>query len=328
MRALIRTGEKHTLHIDPSHPEPTASISPSYYIIHTKATALTRGELTWPEPLTAPIPMPGYDLSGVIISAPADPAPDNGTWKFKPGDEIYAMTTFVNKGNAREVSEAHECELALKPKNMSWEEAASVPLSALSAWQGLFVHGKLSPDFEAKSQNSGKRVLITAASGGVGTWAVQLAHHAGIEVVGTCGSSNVDFVKGLGTDLVLDYTKTNILDWVNEDRQARTFDVVLDCVGGQTLADCWKCVRKGGIMISVAEPPVPKKPEDGIADDVEGVWFIVSENGTQLGEITKLVEQGKCRGFVDSVYPLEQWEEAFERLEGGHARGKVILKLD
>jgi len=330
MRALVRIGESKSLQLDDNHPEPTAADHPSSYIIRTKATALTRKELTWPEPLTQAIPVPGYDLAGVVVATPTTPPPGGGPYRFKPGDEIYAMTSFERQGNARETSVAHEMEMALKPKNMSWEEAATVPLSALSAWQALFVHGKLSLDIdEARRYGSSKpRVLITAASGGVGVWAVQLAHLAGADVVGTCGPSNIDFVKSLGADTVLDYTQTKIWDWVNADTEARGFDVVLDCIGGQTLSESWKCARKGGRVTSVAEPPESRRPEEGIVEGVEGVWFIVSASGDQLAQITKLVERGKGRAVVDSVHNLDDWEAAFARLEEGHAKGKVVLRVE
>jgi NADPH:quinone reductase-like Zn-dependent oxidoreductase len=325
-------GETKSLQLDYNLAEPTAADSPSPYIIRTKATALTRGELAWPEPLSHAIPVPGYDLAGVVISTPTAPPPENEAYVFKPGDEIYAMTTFLNQGNARETSVAQGKEMALKPRNISWEEAATVPLSALSAWQALFVHGKLSPNFDKERgyKCSKPRVLITAASGGVGVWGVQLAHLAGAEVVGTCGPSNVDFVRSLGADTVLDYTETKILDWVSADtdREARGFDVVLDCIGGQTLADSWKCARNGGRVISVAEPPESRRPVEGIAEGVDGVWFIVSESGVQLAQITELIEGRKCRAVVDNVYGLEEWKDAFGRLEGGHAKGKVVLRVD
>lgn len=329
MRALIREGEPKTLRLDVDHAEPSAADFPSSYIVRTKTTALTRGELAWPEPLTQTIPVPGYDLAGIIISTPTLPPPDNGEHRFRPGDEIYALTAFTKQGNAREASVAQENEMALKPSNMSWEDAATVPLSALSAWQALFVHGKLSPDFD-KARNGGHpkpRVLITAASGGVGVWGAQLAHLAGADVVGTCGPSNVDLVRGLGADRVLDYTQINIWDWVSADRKDRGFDVVLDCIGGKTLTDAWKCARKGGRVVSVAEPPDSQKPIEGIAEQVEGVWFIVSGSGEQLAHITDLIENDKCRAVVDRVYSLENWDDAFSRLEGGHAKGKVVLRV-
>jgi NADPH:quinone reductase-like Zn-dependent oxidoreductase len=325
MRALIRSGDPKALSLTTTLPEPTPSAFPTAYLIRTKTVALTRGELTWPEPLQPSVPIPGYDLAGTVISAPTN----TPNLAFKPGDEVYALSTFTWQGNAKEITVATEEELALKPTNLSWEEAASVPLSALSAWQALFVHGMLgAPETEAASNNKGKRVLVTAASGGVGIWGVQLAHLAGCEVVGTCGTSNVEFVKSLGADMVLDYTRADLLAWINQDRETRGFDIVLDCIGGKTLQIAWKCAREGGKVVSVAEPPVPKKPADGVAENVEGVWFIVVPNGEELKQVTGLIEQGKAKSVVDSVYEMEAYKLAFDRLEGGHARGKVILRID
>ncbi|KAH7087893.1 alcohol dehydrogenase [Paraphoma chrysanthemicola] len=308
MRALIRAKPDYTLSLDPSHPEPTIAGSPDCYIIQTKAVALTRGELTWPEPLEPDTPIPGYDFAGVIISAPTT----CGEKGFETGSEVYGFTfPFSRQGNARDVTVA--------------EEAASVPLSALTAWQGLFIHGGMSPP--NTSSNATKRVLVTAASGGVGIWAVQLAHQAGIEVVATCGSSNVAIVSDLGADMVLDYTKTDLVDWVNEDCEKRRFDTVLDCIGGQTLTDAWRLVKTNGTVVSVAEPPNSKRPLAGVAEGVQGVWFIVEADHRQLDRITDLIERGKCRCKVDRVYALEEWKEAFDRLESGHARGKIVLRM-
>ncbi|KAH7138089.1 alcohol dehydrogenase [Dendryphion nanum] len=329
MRALILSGDPRHLTLDPHHPPPP-SPSPTHYQIRVHAAALCRDELTWPELLANKVPVPGYDVAGVVISTPSAPNPDGGPYKFAPGDEIYAFTGGTGNGNAREITEIAEQDMGVKPKNVGWEEAASIPLSALSAWQALFVHGELAgpgSNSEVESANAGKRVLVTAASGGVGIWGVQLACHAGLDVTGTCGTGNGEWVKRLGADTVLDYTKTDLVGWVDGDREGRAFDVVLDCVGGKTLTDAWKTVRPGGKMVSVAEPADPKKPSEGVAEGVESVWFIVSENSEQLGEITRLVEQGKCRGLVDSTFALEDWKEAFEKLQTGHAKGKVVFKI-
>lgn len=325
MRALVRAGDKSTLALDPNHPEPTSSQHPDCYLIQSKAAAICRDELKWPEPLTPDIPVPGLDLAGEILSTPTEAA--GQTHKFKPGDHVFALTTHTWEGNTREITVGHERELAPKPQNLTWEEAASVPMSALSAYQGLFIHGGLHPPLSGGGGNAGKRVLVTAAAGGVGVFAVQLAYQAGVtELVGTCSTTNVDFVKSLGASTVLDYKKTSLTEWVSQDWENRAFDVVMDCVGGDTLAEAWRCVREYGKVVSVAEPPDGKKPS-GVAKGVEGVWFIVKPSGQQLMDIAALIEGGKCRAVVDSVFELEQFADAFARSEGGHARGKVVFKV-
>ncbi|KAF2827637.1 NAD(P)-binding protein [Ophiobolus disseminans] len=321
MRALIRAGPSKTLTLDTNHPEPTSNNFPNSYIVKVKATALTREELIWPEPLESAIPIPGYDLTCIVTAVPQSTGPK----VFKVGDEVYGLTNPHKQGNARDFAEVDERDLALKPRNLTWEEAAAVPLSALSAYQGLFIHGGLS--IVGDGSNESKRVLVTAASGGVGIWAVQLAHQAGVHVTGTCGPSNIDFVKSLGADTVLDYRKTDLLTWVEEEPEQRSFDVVIDCIGGQTLADAWKCLKKDGRMISVAEPADLKKPANGIAEGVQSVWFIVEANHGQLSRITNMIEGGKCKAQVDQVFELEEWEAAFVQLESGHTKGKVVLKL-
>ena len=154
-----------------------------------------------------------------------------------------------------------------------------------------------------------------------------MAHQAGAHVVGTCGPTNVDFVKGLGADVVLDYSKTDLFKWVKGDASQREFDLVLDCIGGATLTNAWRCVKKNGLVVSVAEPADGKKPSDGVAEGVTSVWFIVDADQTLLRDITDMIEQDAYRSQVDSVFTLEQYQEAFERLEGGHAKGKVLLEL-
>jgi NADPH:quinone reductase-like Zn-dependent oxidoreductase len=137
----------------------------------------------------------------------------------------------------------------------------------------------------------------------------------------------VAFVKSLGADEVLDYSKTGIREWVNGDKERRGFDCILDCIGGATLADSWQCARTGGRVVSVAEPPDGKRPSEGIATGVEGKWFIVSGSRAQLSRITALIEEGKCKGAVDKVFGLENWGAAFDKVEKGHAKGKVVVRV-
>ncbi|CAG8889231.1 unnamed protein product [Penicillium nalgiovense] len=265
-------------------------------------------------PPTARTLIPCPDMAGIVISAPSGSP-------FQPGDEVYARTNYIRPGNAREYSIAVTDELAHKPKCLSWVQAAAIPVSAQTAWQVLFIHalgtsgngngGEM--DMEAaKVAWAGKRVLVTAASGGVGIWLVQLATMLGAEVVGTCGSRNVEFVRSLGAKEVLDYRVVDLREWAMQ-LPSNKVDVVIDC--------------DGGVVLSIYQPPLQVCP-DGFEDDsVKDLFFVMQPARRQLEEISKLVEKGVCRGLVDSVWPLEQYEEAFKRLDGGHAKGKIVFDL-
>jgi NADPH:quinone reductase-like Zn-dependent oxidoreductase len=234
----------------------------------------------------------------------------------------------MRPGNARELSIALKEELAKKPKNMSWEEAASIPLCAFTAWQALFVHGGMRCVFasDAKEENENKSVLIDAASGGVGVLLVQLAKAGGIgKVVGVCSGANVEMVKDLGADEVIDYRKESIEEW--SKRTGNKFDLVVDMLGGQSLEQSWKVVREGGKVVSIKEDPNNRKPTQGVADGVEGKFFVMEPEGWQLEEVTNLIEKGQVKAVVDSIWPMGDFEKAFEIVEGGHAKGKVIINI-
>lgn len=223
-------------------------------------------------------------------------------------------------------------ELAHKPKSLSWVQAAAIPVSAQTAWQVLFVHalGTQGSDGEmdleaAKVAWAGKRVLVTAASGGVGIWLVQLATLLGAEVVATCGARNVEFVKSLGAKEVLDYRIADLKEWAQSS--AKKVDVVVDCVGGKALGDAWWTVKDGGVVLSIYQPPLQVRPQALEGERVKDLFFVMQPVRRQLEEISKLVEKGLCRGLVDSVWPLEQYEEVFKRLDGGHAKGKIVFDL-
>lgn len=319
--ALVHDPDSHIVSLKPL-PVPLINITSSdEHLIQVKAAALTNGELSWPEPASVSPAIPGYEVSGTVIQSPAGSP-------FPVGSDVYARTSFDRQGNARQYSLALTHELGRKPSTLSWAEAATVPLSALTAWQALFVHAGFAPPGGDLAGNSGKRVLITAAAGGVGLWAVQLARVAGIGgIVGTCGPNNVEFVKSLGAHEVVDYTQNKDLSvWVNDGGNEK-FDLVIDGTGGAGLSQAWTCVKDGGMLISIVMPPDGKKPSSGVGKDVKGLFFIVDANSSQLEEISGLIERGLCRAVVDSEYRLEDHVKAFEKLKAGHLRGKVVLTL-
>lgn len=171
-----------------------------------------------------------------------------------------------------------------------------------------------------------KRVLVTAAAGGVGLWLVQLGTIAGLEVVAQIGSvENERFVRRLGAKETINYKEVSLKQWA--EREGDAVDIVIDCIGGKALEDAWYCVKDGGSLISIVGSPEERKPEDVGKQDVKNLFFIMTPNGTQLAKISKLLDEGKCSVEVDSIWKLEEFEKAFERLDTGHARGKVVVNV-
>lgn len=235
---------------------------------------------------------------------------------------MYTRANYSRNGAGSQYTILATEELAHRPRNeLSWAGVAAIPLSSMTAWQALFEQARVG-DLESGGWK-GKRVLVTAASGGVGIWAVQLAKLAGARVVGTCGPGNLEFVRGLGADEVLDYRTVDLKSWVAGS--GGKVDVVIDCIGRRALADSWWALKEGGTIISIFQPPKEVRPEGCEVKGVKEVFFIMEPVREHLEAITRLVEEGKCRGFVDSVWPLELFQEAFKRVESGHARGKVVI---
>lgn len=322
VRTLIFNPDTNTLRLF-SKPPPEPDAAKTDHLIRVHATALCARELRWPIEFPSAIytdnpsrqVTPGYDLAGTVITSPTGSP-------FKPGDEIFARTLPSRPGNSREYTIARTDELALKPRTLGWEDAATVPLSAITAWQVLFEHGGLKSlsDPDAK----GKRILVTAAAGGVGVWLVQLARVAGLHVVAQIGSKeNEKFVRELGAAETVNYKETSLKEWADHGGKA---DIVLDSLGGKTLEECWYCVNDGGVLISIVEATEETKPA-GFERDVRNLFFIMKPKGEQLAEIAKLLEESECRPILDSVWALEEYEKAFQKLDEGHARGKIVIKI-
>jgi NADPH:quinone reductase-like Zn-dependent oxidoreductase len=288
---------------------PKPALQPGDALVRVFACGITRTELTWDETYTTQagasrLPtIPGHELSGVVESLTP------GAADLRVGEDVFALTDFFRDGAAAEYVAVHAADLAPKPSNLTHTEAAAVPLAALTAWQALFEHANVA---------RGQRVLIHGGAGGVGTYALQLAHRAGAHVITTARQQNESLVRGLGADEVIDYSVLRFEDQVSE------VDVALDTIGGDTLDRSWRVLRPGGILVSIVAPiPTQKPAEHG----VRGIFFIVEPNRAQLTEIARLIESGELRPVIEATFALEDTRKAFERGLQGHNRGKIVLEV-
>jgi len=304
------------------HPVPIPDFAANEHLVRVHTTAITNGELLWPKNFPPPEPyassktlVPCNDIAGTVVSAPASSP-------YQPGTEVYARTNYLRAGCARPYAILAIEEMAERPRSLSWAESAAVPMSAETAWQALFVHADLAA--EKGTGAKGQRVFVTAASGGVGVWMVQLAKWAGAEVVGTCSKGNVGWVASLGTDEIVDYTSTNIREWASEG--SNKADIVIDCIGGKALEDAWWVVKQGGTIVSIFQPPEEKRPESAPMV-AKSMFFVMNSDGAQLKQVTALIEQGVAKPALDSLYPFERFQDAFDKVASGKTRGKVALDL-
>ncbi|KAL4728742.1 hypothetical protein ACLX1H_003141 [Fusarium chlamydosporum] len=327
MRAVLQPDKhSHKLILSDQHPVPKPS-HPQDVLVKVHATSPCKGELDWA--LWAPefisddkVPIPGQDLAGTVVQTSKGSV-------FKPGDEVYARIEANRPGAAAEYVLAREKELAIRPKNLSWAETAASPISALTAFQGLFTRGGLDPEAlnggEAAKEKNGKiRILINGAAGGVGSWAVQLARLAGVKTIAAvAGTQNIDFVQQLGATETIDYKKETIKEWVAMDPVSRQFNLVFDCIGVPSLTQTWYAVRKEGTLVSVCAPPEQNRPED-VKNQVNAIFFVIDPLGKDLNVITNLLEAGHLKPNIDSVVGLDRFEEAWDKVETGRTRGKVV----
>ncbi|PYI94442.1 MAG: NADPH:quinone reductase [Verrucomicrobia bacterium] len=245
--------------------------------------------------------IPGYDVAGIVEKS------GTKVTQFKKGDAVYGYALFG--GGWAEYAVLAENEAAIKPESASFVEAAAVPLAALTAWQSLIDVAKLS---------AGQTVLIHGGSGGVGSFAVQIAKARGARVIATASTANQDLLKQLGADVTIDYTKTKFEDVVKD------VDVVLDTVGRDTIARSYAVVKKGGIITTIASRPDPAQLEKY---EIRGTSIWSKPDGNELAEITKLIEAGKIKPIVGQVMPLTDAVKASRQAETHHTRGKLVLKI-
>lgn len=304
-------------------PVPTPKPSSTEHLVRVHTTAITSGELLWPRyfPVTADVPkllVPCADVAGTVVTAPANSP-------FQPGAEVYARSNYRRSGCAREYTILLPEEMALRPQKISWAESAAVPMSAQTAWQALFGHAGLE-DIAGEGAR-GNRIFVTGAAGGAGVWMVQLAKWAGAEVIALCGRGKAEWVKDLGADVVVDYSQVDVTQWAREAQS--TIDIVVDCVGRKTLETCWWVVKDAGTLISIVQQPGDMRPAEmkRQKEDVRDLFFVMEPDGEQLRRVTEMIEKGEGRPSLDSVYPLDRFQEAFDKVESGKTRGKVILDL-
>ena len=287
---------------------------------------IAKGEFKLILPYAVPLIL-GNDLAGVVLSV------GSAVRRFKPGDEVYARPPQQRIGTFAEQIAVREEALARKPANITMEQAASLPLVALTAWQVLVETARL---------KKGQKVFIHAGSGGVGSIAIQLAKHLGAFVATTTSTANVEWVKALGADVVIDYKQQNF------DTLLKDYDVVLNSLGPDALAKSLAILKPGGQLISISGPPTPAFAREQKLSWVMGVvmgvlsrgvrrkarkknvrydFVFMRASGAQLDELSALIESGAIKPVIDRTFPFESTAEALSYVEQGHAKGKVVITL-
>jgi NADPH:quinone reductase-like Zn-dependent oxidoreductase len=247
----------------------------------------------------------GGDFSGVVTQL------GENVSEFKIGDEVYGQALVLNGGSGAiaEFATSNVGNCAVAPKSIDFLESASLPLVGASAIQALEDHIKL---------KSGDKILIHGGAGGIGHIAVQLAKYLGASVATTVGSENIEFVKSLGADEVIDYKTQKFEDRLHD------FDAVFDTVGGETLDRSFKALKKGGVIVSMLGVPSPDLAKQY---GVTAIGQNTKITSTRLNRLTDLVDNGAIKAHIDKVFSLEKTREAFEYLQKGHPRGKVVVRL-
>ncbi|MBK6708726.1 MAG: NAD(P)-dependent alcohol dehydrogenase [Chloroflexi bacterium] len=286
-------------------------------LVRVKAVSINAGDVfavrgePWPIRLAAGFPkpknyVPGQDVAGVVEAV------GSNVTEFHPGDEVYAACS----GALAEYASVAEDKLALKPANLTFEQAAAIPTGAITALKGLRDVGKLQP---------GQKVLINGASGGVGTFAVQIAKALGAEVTGVCSTRNVDMVRSLGADDVVDYTQKDFT------QNGRRYDLILDNVASHSFSDMMRVLTPQGLL-------VPNSGHGGMGYVFKafvlspfrrqlGSMYLAVPKGDDLTQLKEWIETGQVKPVIERTYPLSEAPEAFRYLEKEHARSKVVITV-
>lgn len=247
--------------------------------------------------------IPGWDVSGIVE------ATGPGVTRFKPGDAVFSRPDISRDGAYAEFTVVDEPLLAKKPRTVDHLRAAGIPLAAMTAWQALF---------DAAQLKRKQRILIHAGAGGVGGFAIQFAKWKGAHVIATCSTANTEFVKGLGADEVIDYRQADFT-------HMKHADVVLDTLGGEVQERSWKVVKPFGAFVSIVSQP---SAEIGESLHIRPVFVHLKADGKLLDSIARLVDSGKIRSAVETIFPLADARQAQELSQAGHVRGKIVLNIN
>lgn len=332
MKAFLidRYGKKDPMRLG-DMPEPRLRDDDVFIEVHAAAlnvldSKIKSGEFTLILPYRMPLVL-GHDVAGIVTRV------GSRVRNFKVGDEVYSRVPDHRIGTLAQFIAVNENDVAPKPANLSMEEAASIPLVGLTAWQALVEKAQL---------KKGQKVFIQAGSGGVGTFAIQLAKHLGATVATTTSTANIDWVKRLGADVVIDYKKDDFESILHD------YDVVLNSQDAKTLEKSLRILKLGGQLISISGPPDPAFAK-GIGAPgfvklilrllsagvrrrakrlgVDYSFLFMKASGSQLRQITSLIDAGAIRPVVDKVFPFKSTNEALAYVEAGRAKGKVVVKV-
>ncbi|MFI6726072.1 NADP-dependent oxidoreductase [Streptomyces atratus] len=308
VRAHRRGGPEQLVYEQAPRPEP----GPGEVLVAVRAASVTADELNWDATWTdgfdstgrsrTPI-IPSHEFSGVVAAL------GGGVTGWAEGDQVYGLIPFTHDGAAAEYVSLPADILATKPATLSHDQAAAVPLAALTAWQALVDHAHV---------KAGQSVLVHGGAGGVGSFAVQIATALGAHVTATASATDLDLVRQLGARRAVDYAHDRFEDHVTD------VDAVIDLVGGATQARSWAVLRPGGALVGIAAPPDPK---EATSHGVRGVFFIVEPDRAGLEAVARLIEDGRINPVLDRVLPLAETRDAYQALAQEHRRGKVVIHV-